>query len=75
MENEDALAQAGRDVRECEERIANQVRLVERLEARRRWEAADHARAILADLREGLEIARTRLRVGQVARDSRSADA
>ena len=43
MENEDALAQAGRDVRECEERIANQVRLVERLEARRRWEAADHA--------------------------------
>lgn len=70
MESEDALAQAERDVRECEERVADQVRLIKRLEARRRWEAADHARAVLAALQEGLEIARTRVSVERAARGS-----
>jgi hypothetical protein len=66
---EDALAQAEQDVRECEERVAGQAKLVEQLEKRGQWEAANEARASLATLREGLEIARARLRIERAARD------
>ena len=67
----DALAQAERDERECEQRISDQTRLVERLEAAGQWERADSARALLVALREGLEIARTRVSVGRAVRTSR----
>ena len=71
MEKEDELAQAQRDVRECEQRIVDQTRLVERLEAAGQWERADNAKALLVALREGLEIAQTRVSVERAARASR----
>ena len=67
----DALAQAERDERECEQRISDQTRLVERLEAAGQWERADSAKALLVALREGLEIAQTRVSVERAARASR----
>lgn len=72
MENvlETALTEAEQYVRECEELVAKQAALVDRLEKEDCPAAAEDAREILVGLEKGLDLARAHLRIEQAVYDA-----